>query len=160
MPSGAATLAERVKEMQCTSRPQQVAGTGLYKCQTGSTTAFFSVEGATGAAAAGSTPPRGSSGTTPVPAPPRATNGFPRVDPETQKGRDDVRRRVLGDELAAEEKLLVEARTAYADGAPPPLPEERNSADKYRERIGRLRQSVVLHERNVEALRKEIAGLR
>ena len=71
-----------------------------------------------------------------------------------------MRRRVLRDELAAEEKLLAESRASYADGAPPPLAEERTNADKYRERIARLRQAVVLHERNVEALRKEIAGLR
>ena len=82
------------------------------------------------------------------------------MDPQTQKGRDDVRRRVLQDELAAEEKLLAQSRTEYADGAPPPLAEERASSDKYRERIARLRQAVTLHERNVEALRKEIAGLR
>lgn len=157
----AAALADRVREMQCTSRPQQVAGTGLYKCQTSSATAFFSVEGGNAASAASPGPsPRPASGVAAVPSPPRASNGFPRVDPETQKGRDDVRRRVLQDELAAEEKLLAEARTGYADGAPAPLPEERANADKYRERIARLRQTVLLHERNVEALRKEIAGLR
>ncbi len=82
------------------------------------------------------------------------------MDADTQKGRDDVRRRVLQDELAAEEKLLAEARTAFADGAPPPLPEERANADKYRDRIARLRQAVVLHERNVDALKKELAGLK
>jgi hypothetical protein len=91
---------------------------------------------------------------------PSAPPGFPRVDAETQKGRDDVRRKVLGDELASEEKALGEARTAYADGAPEPLPEERNDAEKYRQRIGRLRQSVALHERNIEAIRKELAAVR
>jgi hypothetical protein len=46
----------------------------------------------------------------------------------------------------------------YADGAPLPLPEERNSAERYRERIARLRQTVTVHEKNVEALKKELAG--
>jgi hypothetical protein len=87
-------------------------------------------------------------------------SGFPRVDPDTQKGRDDVRRKVLADELAAEEKLLAESRAAYADGAPVPLPEERADAEKYRARIARLRQAVGLHERNIEALRKELAAAR
>jgi len=82
--------------------------------------------------------------------------GFPRVDPGTQKSRDDVRRKVLADELAAEESLLNEARIAYANGAPAPLPEEQATAEKYRERIARMRQAVALHERNVEALKKEI----
>lgn len=86
--------------------------------------------------------------------------GFPRVDTETQRGRDDVRRRVLADELATEEKLLVEARREYADGAPVPLPEEKADAEKYRVRIGKLRQTVNVHEKNVEALKKEIGTIR
>jgi len=32
--------------------------------------------------------------------------GFPRVDSDTQKGRDELRRKVLSDELASEEQLL------------------------------------------------------
>lgn len=83
--------------------------------------------------------------------------GFPRVDPGTQRGRDDVRRKVLAEELATEQKLLAEARAAFADGAPPPLPEEKADAEKYRARIGKLRQALSVHERNVEALKKEIA---
>jgi hypothetical protein len=86
--------------------------------------------------------------------------GFPKVDTQTQRGRDDVRRKVLGDELATEEKLLAEARTAYADGAPPPLPDERTDAEKYRARIAKLRQSLGVHEKNVEALKKELASVR
>ena len=86
--------------------------------------------------------------------------GFPKVDADTQKGRDDVRRRVLNEELATEEKLLAEARAAYGDGAPKPLPEEQTDAQKYADRLVRLRQTVSLHEKNIEALRKELAALR
>jgi len=86
--------------------------------------------------------------------------GFPKVDAETQKSRDDVRRRVLSDELATEEKLLAEARAAYGDGAPKPLPEEASDAQRYADRLARLRQAVSLHEKNIEALRKELAALR
>ena len=82
------------------------------------------------------------------------------MDPETQKGRDGVRRKVLAEELSAEEKLLAESRVAYADGAPAPLPEERADAEKYRARIARLRQSVSVHEKNVEALKKELAAVK
>jgi Domain of unknown function (DUF4124) len=89
-----------------------------------------------------------------------APSTFPRVDSDTQKSRDEKRRKVLDDELASEEKLLGEAREAYDNGAPPPLPGEKNDAEKYRQRIARLRQTVQLHERNVEALRKEIAAVR
>jgi len=99
--------------------------------------------------------PRGA-GTKGTPSP----AGFPKVDADTQKGRDDVRRRVLSDELATEEKLLAEARAAYGDGAPKPLPEEQTDAQKYADRLTRLRQAVSLHEKNIEALRKELAALR
>jgi len=100
-------------------------------------------------------PPRksqGSAKSTPTPA------GFPKVDAETQRTRDDMRKKVLGDELAAEEKLLADARKEYNNGAPTPLPEEQSNAARYQERIARLRQQVQLHERNIEALRKEIAS--
>ena len=83
--------------------------------------------------------------------------GFPRVDPGMQRGRDDMRRKVLTEELATEETLLAEARLAYADGAPAPLPEEKADAERYRARIGKLRQALNVHEKNVEALKKEIA---
>ena len=105
-------------------------------------------------------------------APRRATGGpgngkaasspgsFPRVEPATQRSRDEMRRKVLEDELASEQKLLGEAREAYGNGAPPPLAEEKSDAEKYRQRISRLRQVVQVHERNVEALRKELATTR
>jgi hypothetical protein len=97
-----------------------------------------------------------SSGSKSVPSP----SGFPKVDADTQRTRDDMRRKVLGDELAAEEKLLAEARASYANGAPVPLPEEQSNAAKYQERIGRLRQAVQLHERNIDALKKELGNTR
>jgi hypothetical protein len=83
--------------------------------------------------------------------------GFPKVDGETQRVRDDVRKKVLADELASEQKLLAEARAVYADGAPPALPDEKADAEKYRARIARLRQTVNLHEKNVDALKKELS---
>ena len=96
----------------------------------------------------------GGNRSTPTPA------GFPKVDADTQRTRDDMRHKVLADELSAEEKLLAEARTLYANGAPTPLAEEQSDAAKYQERIARLRQSVALHERNIDALRKELGNTR
>ena len=155
----AATLAEKAKESGCSGRATLFEGS-TYKCQTASGAwAYFNVPDL--AAPPAATPPAARNGTGIAPVPgPRTSGGFPRVDPETQRGRDDVRRRVLQDELTAEEKLLAQSRAEYAEGAPPALPEERSSPDRYRERIARLRQAVTLHERNVEALKKEIAGLR
>ena len=143
----AATLSEKAKESGCVNKPVFVAGE-MYRCATESgASSYFNVPGAGGAYSV-----RSSKAPTPA--------GFPRVDPDTQKGRDDVRRRVLADELAAEEKLLVETRVLYADGAPVPLPEERADAEKYRLRIARLRQTVNVHEKNIEALKKELTAVK
>ena len=148
--AAAATVTEKAKESGCANKPVYVAGE-TYRCMNeAGFMAYFNVPGA----AAGNPPDPNArkNAATPSPA------GFPKVDPATQKGRDEVRRKVLGDELETEEKLLVAARTAYADGAPPALPEERANVEKYRERIAKLRQSVSVHEKNVEALKKELAS--
>lgn len=84
---------------------------------------------------------------------------FPRVDGETQKKRDDTRRKILEDELAAEEKLLAEAKKNLVDGEEVRLGGERNY-QKYLDRIQALKDEVTLHEKNVEALRKELAATR
>jgi hypothetical protein len=146
---GASPLSEKARESKCIDKPVPKGGE-LYACSTESGVAtYFNVPGANEAAA----PDRGGKRSASLPTPP----GFPRVDAGTQRGRDDVRRKVLTDELTTEEKLLAEARAAYADGAPVPLPDEKADAEKYRMRIGKLRQALNVHEKNVEALRKEIA---
>ena len=141
----AATLADKARESGCVNKPALLAG-DTYRCATESGAfSYFNVPGTNGDRRVGKAP---------------SPAGFPRVEPETQKGRDDVRRKVLADELAAEEKLLAETRSAYADGAPVPLPEERADAEKYRARIGRLRQSLAVHEKNIEALKKELVAIK
>ena len=90
---------------------------------------------------------------------PAARSALPKVTPEKQKERDAMRRKVIEDELAAESKLLEAARAAYANGAPPALPEEFLNPQKYAARLAQLRESIQLHERNVEALKKEIARM-
>ena len=128
----------------------------MYKCVTASgSDAFFNLQGNGGGGGA-SVPERTARRAENPVSPP----GFPRVDAETQKGRDELRRKVLSDELSAEEIFLADARTAYGSGAPAPLPEEQADAEKYRQRISRLRQAVQLHERNIEALKKELGNMR
>ena len=148
--AGAATLAAKAKESGCTGRPTLVEGS-MYKCKTSSGyLAYFNVPGATGETGGAVT--RG--GSTPAP------QGFPKVDAATQKGRDTVRRKVLTEELAAEQKLLAGARAEYGNGAPPVSQEEKEVPQKYAERIARLRQAVTLHEKNIAALQKELASTR
>lgn len=151
----AQALAQKAKDEGCTDRPVRLSGSEMYKCTSRSGNAsYFNVPDAGPDAPAASRPAASTatrSASVPTP------SSFPKVDAGTQKSRDDLRRKVLQDELASEEKLLAEAKTAWGDGSPAPLPEERASAQKYADRIGRLRQTVLLHERNVEALKRELA---
>jgi hypothetical protein len=147
----AQSLQAKARESGCTDTPRVVEGS-MYKCTTASGAfAYFNVPDAPERAAPKRAPPAAAPA-----AAPSTPASFPRVDAGTQKGRDDMRRKVLQDELAAEEKLLLEARGAYGSGAPPALPEEQSQPQKYAERIARARQAVQLHERNVEALRREL----
>jgi hypothetical protein len=151
-----ATLSEKARESGCVNKPVVVEGS-TYKCYTKSGAfSYFNVPDSEPHAprTVSKRPPSTTSSASNAPPP----SGFPRVDAATQRSRDDLRRKVLGDELATEERLLGEARTAYGNGAPPPLPEEKGDGDKYRQRIARLRQVVELHERNIEALRKELGN--
>ena len=95
---------------------------------------------------------------------------FPKVDDSTQKSRDADRRRILDNELAAEQKNFEEAKKALAEQEAVILPNERQqykgkggggiSGGKVEERIAPYRDKVALHERNIEAIQKEIAKLR
>jgi hypothetical protein len=149
-PALAANLTAKAKEEGCTGRPTLVQGTGLYRCPTQSGVHYFNVPG--GAIDSGGGGSSARSAATP--------SGFPKVDSATQKGRDDIRRKVLAEELATEQKLLDDARAAYANGAPAGLPEEQHMPQKYAERVAKLKQAVSLHEKNIEALQKELAAKR
>jgi Domain of unknown function (DUF4124) len=93
------------------------------------------------------------------------STGFPRVDNETQKGRDETRRKILQDELSAEEKLLEEAKHDFDDAES--NPEVIRGADgrtyrnaaKYEEKVKPLQEQVDLHTKNIEALKTELSKL-
>lgn len=84
---------------------------------------------------------------------------FPRVDGETQKKRDDTRRSILEQELATEQKQLEDAKKALAEGEATRLGDERNY-QKYLDRVQGLKDNVTLHQKNIEAINKELAGAR
>ncbi len=116
----------------------------------------------------GPLPPSSTSSTSPPPA--RARNpspsDFPRVDNNTQRNRDDTRHKILGDELATEDKLLTSARHNLRAGEENPEMSVgqdgktyRNVA-KYEEKIKSLQGQVMLHEKNIEALKTELSKLR
>lgn len=84
---------------------------------------------------------------------------FPRVDGETQRARDADRRRILEDELRAEEERLAKLRAEFNNGEPERRADERNYA-RYQERVQRLQEEIQRGENNVAALRRELALLR
>lgn len=85
--------------------------------------------------------------------------GFPRVDSNDQKARDNDRRRILEDELRAEEEKLARLRTEYNNGQPERQGDERNFA-RYQERVARMAEDIQRSEANIAALRRELALLR
>lgn len=84
---------------------------------------------------------------------------FPRVDNAEQRARDADRRGILEDELKTEQQKLTELRKEFQNGEPERRGDERNYA-KYQERVAALRDSISRSEKNVEALKREIANIR
>lgn len=74
---------------------------------------------------------------------------FPRVDPNTQRRRDDMRRKLLLEELASEQRNLEAARRALATATRQP------GAD-----INELAERVRMHENNIQMLNKELSRMR
>ena len=152
----AQSLSTLAKQQGCTGAPVVVEGTDLYKCQTNGAMSYFSG------------PPSGNtsstttrkSASTSSPAPPKASpSSFPRVDSNTQRERDDVRKRVLTEELATEVRMMVESEVAMKVGSSP-LPDESLTSPKYLDRQSRLRNTVDNHNRNIQALNKELERLK
>jgi hypothetical protein len=94
-----------------------------------------------------------------VAAPAVSPANFPRVDSAQQRARDDDRREILNDELRNEEKKLAELKRDFNNGEPERQGNERNYA-KYQERVAQMRDNIGRAERNIEALKREIANIR
>lgn len=156
-PAVGQSLAQLAKQQGCTTPPVVVDGTELYKCQTQSAMSYFSGPPATtGSGGANGQPPRKilpSSTKTPTPA------NFPRVEGAVQRERDDVRKRVLTEELATEVRLMVESEMSLKSGSTP-LPDETLTSPKYRDRIAKLKQTVDNHSKNIQALNRELERLK
>jgi hypothetical protein len=107
------------------------------------------------------------------------SEGFPRVNSDTQNRRDDARRKILEDELATERKALEDARAKLKegqdspevyqhtivvgttkDGAPITQTVTNRNVAKYDEKVSALQEEVSSHEKNVEALQTELSNLK
>lgn len=98
-------------------------------------------------------PPQKPAARTPSP------SGFPKVGESDQKARDNDRRRILESELAAEQKNLEQAKKELAEQEAIRTGDERNY-QRVLERLEPFKNKVALHERNIEAIEKELAKLR
>lgn len=86
-------------------------------------------------------------------------SNFPRIDVATQQKRDDIRRQVLLDEVAAERKNAEEARRQLAIGERL-QPGEKVSDSTYVNRVKKLRATISQHDQNVAAIQREINNLK
>ena len=101
------------------------------------------------------------------------------VDPQVQRRRDDGRRKILENELEREEQSLADLRKTLvqeqlnptliaavriAQQATDPTPAEqaefRRNIDKASGRIRGLQATTAEHEKNIEALKKELGALK
>jgi hypothetical protein len=132
--------------------------------------ACFGLDGNAGASGGtrsnGGKPSRSSQNPTPA--------DFPRIDPNTQKARDDTRRTILQEELATEQKALDQARKDFTEGESDtetfkttipgkdgkPQSVTRRDVAKYDEKMKKLQDAVDLHEKNIQMLQKELGNLR
>lgn len=97
--------------------------------------------------------------------PPRneaAAADFPKVDHATQKNRDDMRHKILMDELAAEEKLLTEVRKSLENTQQNPetfldADGKTRLTEKHNKKIKTLQEQITQHEKNLDALRVELS---
>lgn len=106
-----------------------------------------------------------------VPSPAHARNNATpsdslKVDSATQKNRDNLRRKILEEELSTEQKLIEEARQNLINGKEhPEILKDKDgknylNAAKYEENIKALQSQVTLHEKNIEALKTELLKLK
>ena len=89
----------------------------------------------------------------------RSPAGFPRVDAATQKSRDDERRKILQDELSGEEKALAKAKEDLTQQESVRNGNERNY-QKVLDRLQPYKDTVERHQKNIEALNKELGNAR
>ena len=85
--------------------------------------------------------------------------GFPRVQEDTQKARDTDRRRILEQELAGEQRNLEQAKKELAEQESIRNGDEKNY-QRVLDRLTPYKERVAQHERNIQAVQKEMGNLR
>jgi hypothetical protein len=88
----------------------------------------------------------------------RVPSGFPRETQRESASARERQREILEKELVGEEHSLVKARQALAEQEAVRSGDERNYA-RVEERLKPYRDSVETHQKNIEALKRELANL-
>jgi len=101
------------------------------------------------------------------------------IEPQVQRKRDNDRRRILEEELTREEQTLTQVRESILqeqqnpqlvaavramqqanEPSPTQMAEMRGNIEKASGRIRGLQATVAEHEKNIEALKKELGALK
>jgi len=98
------------------------------------------------------------------PAKPSPKSDFPKVNSEQQTERDDIRRRILINELDSEASQLEKAKQDLTEASPEVY---RNAEGKifrnvarYDEKIKLLTKQIESHEKNISAIKTELSKLK
>ena len=138
------------------------AGQIVYKCEKPNGTAEY---------ANGATVPPGckkvdveSASVVTIPAPkaqPKASTSpedFPKVDGNTQRARDNDRRKLLEAELQTQQDKLAALRKDFNNGQPERQGDERNY-QKYLDRVEQMRGDIARTEANIASVKRELTQL-
>ena len=85
--------------------------------------------------------------------------GFPKESASERASAKGRQREILEQELATEQKLLAQAKQKLAEQEAVRGGDERNYS-RVLERLQPFRETVEVHEKNVEALRRELSNAR
>ena len=88
----------------------------------------------------------------------RSPSSFPKETPSERAGAAGRQREILEKELATEQDLLTKARQALDEQEQIRTGGERNYA-RVLERVQPYKDSVQTHEKNIEALKRELSNL-
>ncbi len=91
----------------------------------------------------------------------RSNKGISTVSSNTQKKRDIKRRQILENELALETKLLADFKQKQGQARNNlNVIQSAHEATEYKQEIKWIQRQVLLHTRNIAALKKELSGLK
>src|SRR5437868_13269904 len=91
-------------------------------------------------------------------APAAGSAGFPKETPAERSSARERRREILEKELATEQAALAKAQQSLAAQESVRSGDERNYA-RVEERLQPFKDSVETHQKNIEALRRELSNL-